>query len=93
MPLAKTLESKRDSPPRNHDQAQEGMSQRWLPVARSNTPGRTKPTRGAVIDPFSYGPIDKNVDRVPSPEVEASANHKRVAASARVYDSADGKRP
>jgi len=36
---------------------------------------------------------EKNGRREQNPEVEASANHKRVAASARMYDSAAGKRP
>ena len=36
---------------------------------------------------------NKDGSREPSPEVEASANHKRVAAPARVYDSAAGNVP
>jgi len=39
---------------RKHDKAQEGMSQRWLPKARSIPPGREKPTRGDVSVLFSY---------------------------------------
>jgi hypothetical protein len=35
----------------------------------------------------------KDGNREPSPEVEASANHKRVAAPARMYDSVAGKVP
>jgi hypothetical protein len=57
------------------------------------SPGEDKAHEGRCFPSVQVLVGNKDVCREPGPEVEASANHKRVAARESVYDSADGKVP
>jgi len=69
------------------------MDPKGPPAKKSNSPKEGKAQEGLFSLPVQMLVRKKDVCRVLNPEVEVSANHKRVAASARMYDSADGKCP
>lgn len=54
---------------------------------REKSSGRRKPRRGVDL---RFRPLIDNPGGEQNPEVEAQANHKRVAASERMHDSACG---
>jgi len=78
---------------RYHGQAHEGKSPSGLSGEEGKSPREGKAQEGRCFRSVQTPIGSRNVCRVPSPEVEAPANHMRVAALERVFDSVDDTVP